>query len=171
MTIQNLTRIQTGPYTFRFTYGSTLTSPTYYRYINGELVDSTTAEFFEVTIEPGETIQFSVFDDPDDVPPTAYCGRVRLQWRTVDGATEYLIQHYEGGAWVTKGTVEDEQGATDLSYLTGMQDDDTVHQFQIVPVGVNEGTPRTISILVVRHPDAPDASYSYNGLTGVVTVT
>jgi hypothetical protein len=147
-------------------------NPTYYVYKDGRIVGTTKDTQMIFTVEPGEALVIEVLDDEDAEPQTAYPGRLMLRWYQSPATDYYLVQEYYGGSWVTRKKVAD-LGQGYFAWQTRFLEDSTVHQFRIVPVGTNgnEGTAKTFSVLMVRHPDVPDVDYSYSDTTNKVTIS
>lgn len=174
MVIQNETKTQTGPWTFLLTWGSTLSTPTYYIWINGVLSQTTVEEELQIDLQTGENVIVDIFDSVSDTPGDAFPNFATLQWNpSGDGESfKYKIQQFVDAAWATLAVIPD-TGLSVYRYETQVLADDTVHQFRIIPIDfndANEGAIRSISFRMRRYPPAPDVTYSYDSGTGKTTV-
>lgn len=155
-------------------------TPTHYVYRNGKLVETTELDEMFFFVEPDENLIIQVFDDPDDEPDVVYDGRLRLHWHAEADADYYIAQEYVDSAWEDVGKVIDD-GRQEFDFDTRFLEDVTTHQFRVKAVQedypsdaagtVLSGANTTVSCLMVRHPDVPDASYSYDKADGEVDIT
>ena len=74
--------------------------------------------------------------------------------------------------WTERARVRHRETAY-MQWMTRWLEDETSHQFRVVPVGTNgnEGTARTLTCLMVRNPTPPDVDYAYSNSTNKVTVS
>jgi len=142
-------------------------------YLNGELVeeDTPTTSMVVAMTTPGDLTELEVLDAAPESLDPAYPSRAHLGWYGVDGAASYRVEEYVGAAWTERKPLNAED-ADFFVFRTRVLEDSTVHQWRVVPVGANgnEGTPLTWSFLMVRRPDPPDVTFSYDEGTGEVTV-
>jgi hypothetical protein len=156
---------------WRLQWTSTEATPSYRVYVDGALVQSGARDWIDIPVGVGDTPVVEVFDDESTPTEGAFPGWLLLFWQSASGVESYRIEEYSGGDWVARRTLLAD-GRLYYRYRTAVLADDTTHQWRVVPVqGGNDGTPLSFSALVVRHPDAPTASYSYDAGTGLVTVT
>lgn len=151
---------------------SELTEYSIYR--EGKLIDQITCTgvgSVPLTIGVGESPYVEVFVTGERLPVKAYPGHVDLNWLGVGGAKSYRIQILEGVVWRTVGTVLD-NGLNAFTYHTDWLADSITHQFRMIPVDAanNLGTELEHDFLMVRHPDVPSVSYTYDSGTGKITV-
>lgn len=166
---------QWGPFSVRFTVSSSLGgTPTFYWYEDGVLVEASTRNWRQLDLLHGAGVGIDVFDDSGDSPTPGFPARVTLQWHpSADGtATKYRVEFYSGGAWSTLATLYD-NGRSILRWTSEVLDDDMEYTLGIVPVNAsgNDGDRRTLIFRMRRRPDAPDVSYSYDGVSGNLTVS
>lgn len=167
--ITSFVPIPLGGDAYRLTWASDLPSPTFYLYVDGELVLTTAATSADVAGIVG--VVYDVFDDP--TPPAAgFPATMTLAWHAAAGAATYRVERLVGASWTAVATIT----AGELDYFTYVTDvlaDDTVHSFRVVPVSQagNDGTPATFTALMVRHPDVPVVDYAYDADDGTVTIT
>lgn len=169
-----------GGDTFLMEWGSTLPDPvTFYIYLNGRLVDVTTRASYVVAPVPKENVHFFVEDDINVIPVLGYPGFFVIPFDAVEGAKFYRVSQFIDDAFVPLVDIK-EDGSQSYTYQTQHLDDDTTYRFLITPfsgetgdslnVG-NDGTPFEITALMVRRPDAQNNEDSYDGGTGVHTIT
>ena len=169
--IINLRAEQISASAFLLRWDSTVEGATFYVYRDGELLATTSLNEWLVTVEAGEAPVFDVLDDAAASPEPAFPGYLVLTWYAVAGAHRYLVQEDVAGTWTTFKTVL-EDGSGYYLVSTRFLEDATVHTFRVLPVGTNEndGTAATLICLMVRNPDPPDVSFSYDSGTGAVTI-
>lgn len=169
VTINNPQRLSED--TYLLSWSSTETDPAYYIYRDGELIDTTFAETYAVTIEEGESPVFEILDDVDAVPIPGYPARQEICWLPATSAESYRIDEYVDSAWVQRDSVPDD-GSPFFSWTTRPLEDVTTHLFRVTPVGANgnDGTSKTYSIAMVRCPDPPDVTITYDDETGTLTI-
>ena len=153
---------------------SDLTNPTFYWYMDGELRAITREGRYVFPVAEGESAEIEVLDDANSAPQPVFPGRIDLEWAPVTAGAAvdyYRVDEYVGAVWTERARVKHVAGAHYYTYRTRLLEDQTTHQFRIVPVGVNgnEGTAATMSFPVVRRPDPPELSMSYNPATRTVT--
>lgn len=164
--------------TFKLSFTSNATPPIPFRvYMGGALIASwtapTTAGEINLTIPEGDSPFVEVLDTACQNPEIAFPGRVTLQWTTVSGAGSYRIDEYVDSVWTARATLTD-NGEGSFSWISRWLEDVTTHQFRVVPISsaLNEGTPISLPILMVRHPDPPSVEYTYDGsVDKTVTIT
>jgi len=154
----------------RLSWSSSLSSPTYYLWLNGELLATTAAESYDLTINDGEEPVFDVFDSSSNDPDYVSSGRTALCWWPVSGAGAYRVEEYVASVWTARETITD-NGEGFFSWLSRVLEDLTTHEFRVVAIDAagNDGSNTTFSVLMVRHPDVPSATYTYDSGTNKVT--
>lgn len=169
-----LTENQIGPTTFQYTWTSDLGgTPTFYVYIDGILAFSTTNTFYTLTLEPGEGVQFEVLDSATTEPQPAYPGRMTFAWYApAETVLRYRVEEYVDAVWTTIVSIVPALGQYYFRYTTRYLEDQTTHQFRVIPVGENEadGTAVYFAIPMIRRPDKPDVTFTYSQITGDATV-
>ncbi len=172
MAVSQPTLTQLGPTRFRIDYTSDLGgTPTFYVYIDGSIVATTTATFFEFTVPIGNQIQIEVFDDDGDNPEESFDSSALLRWAGVDDATGYRVKQYVDAAWVVKGFLLHNSSGV-FQFRTAMLADCVTHQFQIVPIDANgkEGEPLELDLEMVRYPDTPTLTATWNEGLGELVI-
>jgi len=172
MTVTLETAQRTGTRTWRLSWSSGLSDPTFYVYRDGELVGSTAQTSMDFLVDAGDSLVVEVLDDPDALPVAGYPARLLLAWGQVDNAEAYRVEEYIGSAWVLRAKVQD-RGNQCFTWKSRPLEDCTSHQFRVVPVGdnANLGTALALTVLMVRHPDVPDVDYSYSALSATITIS
>ncbi|MCW8129630.1 MAG: hypothetical protein KIS92_04520 [Planctomycetota bacterium] len=159
--------IQLGENAYRVTWSSDLGSPPpdgYRVYRNGVLAGAGTLEEMDFTLEPGESLVIEVLDEADQEPATAFPNRMTLGWKPVAATREYRVEEYVGGSWIARKAVP-EDGSPYYRWESRPLEDDTTHQFRVIPVGTNgnDGSALSFSALMVRYPDPPIADADLAG--------
>lgn len=146
------------------------TPVTFYVYLEGVLVtpdglvsDDGAGEW-TVSVPPGEYPQLDVLDK-ECLPPLAFSGHFLLQWYGT-GNLEYRVEKLISAVWTLQETLPDD-GRGYFSWRSPWLADVTVHSYRIVPVSQagNQGTALSLVCLMVRNPDIPNVSVTYNGST------
>lgn len=162
---------------------SDLTDPTYFWYVDGVYFARTAVPWVMVHMpedDQGEVIAIDTTSpDAFDVQanaPTAYPARRELWWtrsQDADVAFHRVKQQREAEGYET---IEDVAVSEDWAYrlITPRLDDLTNYDWRVVPVDAagNEGTALALGPeKIVRKPDAPNYSVSFDGGTGRITVS
>lgn len=175
MTVHFTQSYPIGEEGWHYEWISTESEPTYYEYVDGVLMNVSTSTTRDLWLAPGEVVQFEVLDSPSVMPQPAYPSRAWLSWYadTLEPAASYRIEELIDAEWVTAGTVFPGVGQTYFTWLSRVLEDDNVHHFRIVPVAFNkeEGLPLRLVVPMVRRPDPPAWSGTYDDNTGNLTVT
>jgi len=150
-------------------------------YLDGCYQGQTTAASWTFYLPTGDQARVECLDttdadfDPVAGAPDAYPPRRTLWWVRSQAAD---VDHYrveqkkDAGDWSTIARALPEPTQWAFTLLTGRLDDLATYQWRVVPVdrAGNDGTPITLDAhKVVRTPDAPDFSISYNSGTTKVT--
>ena len=160
--------------TYRFTWSSTLPTPTYYIFRDGVALTpgGTTETELIVSAPSGEGVIVEVLDDANARPTRVFSGRATLGWDASAGAGKYRVEEFVASAWTLRQLVFD----TEKSWYTWQSivlADSTSHRFRVVPVGLNgvDGMPIDFDIFIVRYPDPAEAVQSYDAGTGLLTLS
>lgn len=169
MAITSLTKQQLSATSFLVTAVSNAATPVYYWYQDGALLEVGARPFRQFDLVDGESVSIEVFDTGATAPAVGLPGRITLQWDAVTGATAYRVDTYNGATW-DEGRRQSAGAASHFRYQSSVLADCEDHKFGIVPIGVNEGARREITVHMIRKPDQPTGTFSYNAGTGVLTV-
>lgn len=161
---------------------SNLSAPIYYFwYRDGQFQDYTTSPTHAFGIDGTAIARIDVIDSNDpafDGPanaPQSYPATRTITWvRSLDaGIGSYIIQQsINSGGYTTIATVPDEKGRWLYSFETLPLLDLTQYSFQIVAIDQNGIAGSTVTLpneLVVRKPDAPNFSATFDAGTTKVT--
>jgi len=145
---------------YRLTFSSTELDPVYRIYRDGIIIETTKRNWKDIEVYPGAAVQIEVRDDAN-APAEAWPGQVLLSWGRDDTAASYRVEVYANAAWATERLVIDGS----LYHWTPYLADNTIHRYRIVPVDANgiDGQAREFSIAMVRRPDVPSVTLTYNG--------
>lgn len=163
---------------------SDLSGTVYYHwYIDGAYVARTTSPVWTLHLEVGEQVRIDCNDSNSSTydavanAPDGYPARRTLWWvRANDSSVvKYLVQQKLGaGSWTSIGTVYQDNDTWGHKLLTPRLDDLGSYTWQVIPVDAagNQGTALTIGPeTIVRVPDAPDYTISFDSGTDKVTFT
>lgn len=172
MSVTMGTPVQLGPRAWRLSWSSDLPDPTFYVWRDGRLLMATAETSSEFSVPVGESLVVEVLDDADELPESHWPPRARLEWQGSTAVDHYRVEEYVGAAWTLRAKVPD-HGEGRFHWESRVLEDETTHQFRVIPVGTNgnQGTARSFEILMVRVPDVPEVDYAYDEDTGKVTVT
>lgn len=163
--ITNLTTTRTSATAWKITAISDLSTPTYYWWLDGALVFTTSLNFIEIDGE----YNVQVFDSPTDAPEPIHPGRVSLFWERSDGALSYRIDQYVDGEWISVSDIRD-GGGWYFAWQSPSLDDGQDYQFRIVPVGEQaEGIGRDFVFRMIRQPAVVQATATLDTETGVLS--
>jgi hypothetical protein len=164
------------------TVSSDLSGTIYYHwYLDGAYLTTTQSPTKSITLEPGDYVRVEVIEttNPDYDPianaPAGWPARRTVWWTaSTSGDTErYRVeQQKDGGAWSTIGTVLHERNTWSYSLLTARLDDLSDYAWRVIPVDQagNDGTTITLTAAtIVRTPDAPEFTATYDDVTERVT--
>jgi len=163
------------------TVTSDLTGTVYLHwYLDGAWVGVTASPARSFQLAQGEQVRIEVRDTNDPAfdavanAPSGYPARRTLWWtRSTDSDVDhYLVKEsQDGGAWSTLGIVQQGDAWTH-QFLTGRLVDLATYSWRIVPVDAagNEGDAIEVGPeLVVRRPDSPAFSVTFNSPATTVT--
>lgn len=161
-----------GTQTVKVTWSSDLTDPFFSVFKDGFLIDITNQTEKIFLLNPGESLIIEILDDPNQLPAIAFESRLTLGWYPSAGSKRYRIDEFVNAAFVEVASINDNEEGF-FTWKTRPLEDDTTHQFRIVPIGLNdvEGTIRNFTVLMVRHPNPPDQNFTYSEVTNQLTVS
>jgi len=170
VTVDSITPLGAGSY--KSVWSSDLANPLFYIWRDGRLMDTTMALEYTLYVSSGEQLVLEVFDSADDVASDAFPGKITLGWYPVADTAHYIIERLVNAVWVQKKQVND-TGLGFYQWQSDYLEDVTTHEFRIVPYGDNgnAGTALSFAVFMVRLPDVPDVSFSYDDSTNKVTIT
>ncbi len=161
-----------GTNTWRVTWASTFSTPVFRIFRDGIFIALTTTTEWDFVVATGEVPVIEILEDDGTSPQLSFPGRLTLSWRRVSDAASYRIEEFIGAQFEPVAIIPDD-GRGHLTFDTRFLEDETSHQFQIVPIGTNgnDGTPVAFTALMVRHPDPPEVVYTYNPTDQKVTIS
>jgi hypothetical protein len=181
MSITNYTTVNLGG-TVQVLVTSDLVGVVHYHWFaDGLYVGHTLAANKFFVLGDGEQLKIEVIDTLDPVynvaaaAPLAYPARRTLSWvRSIDADVAYYEITEQAGTAdpVVLGTVLANAKTWDYSYRTGRLTDLTTYTWTITPYDAagNAGTPLVITELVVRVPEAPGFTATFDEGTTLVTI-
>lgn len=165
----------------------------YHWYLDGAWVGSGTAASFSFAMELGSQARVDCVDtlapafDPLAAAPAFFPARFTIHWvrsLATDVASYRIEQSPDGAAWTAIAEFPHDEEAWDYRFLTERLTDLASLVWRVIPVDIagNDGTPLIIGppiqgewsgiylpVKVVRVPDAPDWSFTWNAGTQRVT--
>lgn len=182
MTIE-ITQISTiDPQKWNITFTSTAGAPITV-WVDGDLRDTisqtSATGIYTTTIYADADAIIDIIEgtdlDADTYPRTATLG-----WYHAEEAERYRVEKYDTdqSEWVRQATIPDTFNS--YGYYTwyykwesDVLEDETDHQYRVISEGPHgtEGSPTTLDVLMVRHPDPPNAEYDYDEATRTLTIT
>jgi hypothetical protein len=163
---------QTSPTTWRVEWSSDQSDPVFYVWQDGLLINTTSSGSQLFTVAAGESLVVEIFDAATERPEAAFPGRLTLGWYATPATAAYRVDYFADGTWIQQARVR-EDGRGYYAWRSAFLADVTTHLFRVVPIGNNgnAGAPLVFSVLMVRHPDAPNSDFSYDAGSGVVSIT
>ena len=163
-----------GEGSWEYTWSSTVSSPTYYVYENGELVDVTVAESRIVRVDEGTSVTVEVLDNSATSPEYAQGGYLYLCWYpALDFDVNYYeVAEYVDASWTVRQRVVDD-GRGFYKWQTRWLEDETTHTFRVRAFGDNDnyGDPQIMYWTMARIPDPPQVEYDYSNTTHKLTIS
>lgn len=166
------------------TVTSDLSGTIYYHwYIDGAYIASTMSPAYSFYLAEDECVRVTCIDtnnasyDAIANAPAGYPARRSLWWvRSIDSdVSHYRVeQNKDAAGWTEIGIVHHDDTQWSYSFLTEPLTDLSSYQWRVYPVDAagNDGTVITLGAeTVVRTPDAPDFTISFDGDTDTVTYT
>lgn len=153
----------------------------YHWYVDGVFIASTRSPTRSFRLSQSEQVRIEVratrnpYYDPLSDPPVAWPARRSLWWvRSTDSTVSYyrVEEKLGAGDWETLRIVPQVADQWAYSLLTDRLDDLSSYTWRVIPVDAagNDGTPITIGAeLIVRTPDAPDFTATFDSGTTKVT--
>ena len=162
-----------GPGLWLVSWTSDLSTPTFRIYQDGVLVSRQTDTEYLVRADGSVFPVLELLDDADEIPNEAHPGEFYLGWENESDAARYKIEEYSGGEWTQRALILNSDERPWITYATGPLADETSHQWRITPVDSagNEGTLISFTKLMVRYPDPPQVTMTYDSGTAKVTIT
>lgn len=159
--IDNITRI--SPTLAHVVYHATAGETTFYIWLNGKYVTSTTETSYDVTVSPSGMVVIDVEGDSATVP-TFPSGIAVFQWDTEDSTVQYRVSKYVDAAWVLKQVLP-VSAAPVMQYRTELLAEGETHTYKIEGVDASGEicTARSLSVKPVRYPDPANLTAEYLG--------
>lgn len=158
--------------TVRITFSSDLGgTPTFFIYVDGKLVSEQQHTDYIVYLSAGHSPHIMILDALDAEHIERFPGRIMAQWSDTAATDHYRLEEFISAAWVLRAKIPD-LGESLFKWFTRYLEDVATHQIRLIPVGTNgnQGTAISVGILMVRFPDIPDVSYTYNSGDAKVTI-
>ena len=171
MTVTIDSQTQVSAQSWRLQWSSDLPDPTYYIYRDGVLSEVGPAEDRTFFVGADSQVQIEILDDAGATPAEAFPGNAPISWEPVDGAVKYRIERREDPDWVEVQTLNATKWTT-FQYQSPTLDDVTEHKFRVIPIDIGDidGSAREFSFFMVRRPDRPLVTYTYDEGTAKITV-
>lgn len=168
VTIISTTQIDQDLY--KITFNSDEVNPRYYIYVNGVLHSIQTEEEIIIKTNPSETLKIEIYDDETEIPAIGENGNVIINLDKDQNVAKYEIYKL-GDTEYELVQVVDNKGLRAPTYISPLLEDEEEHKYKVYAVGFNNNKSkvRDFSIFVVRPPDVPSLSQSYDEEDGEVT--
>ena len=147
-------------------------TPTFYIYIAGLLVETTTGTTYNHFGDPSDVVHIEVFDvAPPHTPVVIPSGNERLCWYEQSSVAEWKIEEKIAGTWAEIAILTDSDSWF-YEYVTRYLEDASIHHFRVTPIAQGDymGDALMFSFLIARFPDPPDVTYTYAAGTKKVTI-
>lgn len=170
MAVNIISTTQIDQNLYKITFSSDKISPTYYIYVNGVLHSVQTEEEITIKTNPSETLKIEIYDDENEIPAIGENGNVIINLEKNQNVAKYEIYKLGDVDYELVQVVEN-KGLRAPTYISPLLADEEVHQYKVYAVGFNSNKSkvRDFSIFVVRPPDVPSITQSYDEEDGEVT--
>lgn len=123
------------------------------------------------TAGDSEDVVYEVFTNADERPTFVRSNRLTIEWGETSDTREYRVERNIASVWTPQALFK-ASGQPTYKYRTLALDDDALHEFRVIPVGVNseEGTALTVSAQTVRNPDPPVVEITFNNTVATLTI-
>ena len=177
VTISQTRRLSQHKAEIEFTSSLGATAPVWIRQ-GGKRLLKTTAKTIRIHIEDGESPDLWLNDDPalawgNDADFTS--PQAKLQWFLDESAANnydyVLVEENIATVWTQRAKIHVSTLAW-YTFWSRFLEDDTSHQFRITPYAKdgNAATATAITVHVVRIPDAPSVTITYNAVGRTLTI-
>lgn len=167
--------VQVGAGLWLLTWTSDVGAP-YRVYRDGVIVSTQESAEYYASVDDGDVPVIEVLDADTESPSDAHPPKILLGWQRDADAVWYLVEEYSGGEWTERARIVPASlpGVSPawLAYSTGTVADVTSHQWRVTPYDAagNAGTALSFTTLMVRYPDPPAVTFSYDSGTAKVTI-
>lgn len=173
-TLSRPTQVSSGVWRYSWT-GTAPYSLFDYRSYEFALQDSEDTEYYATSddgVEPQAVEVFDSTEDTGDALGVLYPARITLQWRGYAYADYYEIQEETAPSTYTTVQVYNEDGSGYYKYTaTKLTDDVGTGSYRIITVDKSGALVNTdFEAVIIRHPDPPELTYTYNAGTGLLTI-
>lgn len=145
----------------------------FYVYVDGDLYAVTQLTWMTFSTSGStESMVIKVLDEVAGADDPAWGARALMAWYAVAGTDYYLVEEYVASAWTEVQRIVD-RGEGYFRWESRVLEDITTHQFRVTAMGTNGnlGTPTSLTILAVRHPNPPNVAFAWDDATQVVTIS
>lgn len=154
---------------WRIRFHSNRVPPVDFRvFVEGRLVSSFTSPngsgSVDVAVADQSFLWVEAVDYPMQAPLPGFPGRFTVHWQAVAGASGYSIEEFVDPVWEPREFI-DNDGRGAWSWQSRWLPSVYQAQFRVTPwsQAENPGDQMTLSGLMVRHEDLPDAVVAYDG--------
>ena len=167
--------VQIDRYTWLVTYSSSLSDPTFYIWLNGQLVSTTKSTEYRVTVVGSSSPVLDIFDDAASQPEASAQGFFEVMWTLPAAAVQVKVERQAAGSgsWSEIGTFDVIQGTAKFRFTTEYLDDKTgyIYAATAIDAAGRESEREMAHFPMVRIPDVPAVSMSYDNGTRQVTIS
>lgn len=141
-------------------------------YQDGVLISTQTDTSITVHVSSGSLPVFEILDDSEAVPEPGYPAYSVLSWALDADASAYRIERYNGATWDEVVLLSPDLTTSFQSWQSSTLDDLSTTQYRVLAIDAagNEGSPTAITVFMVRHPDPPAVSMTFNSGPRTVTI-
>lgn len=171
-----LPTVQTGinKWLISWTSDQTINAANPYRICaDGVLVSTQLAASYELSLPAGGAVPvIEVLDNAALPISAAFPGYLILGWNLDSDAAQYRIEEFVAAVWTARATIAAVAKSPWQQYSTNLLTDETTANWRVIPIDAagNDGISVQFTALMVRYPDVPAPTYTYNG-SGTKTVT
>ena len=171
MTVTINKPLQLGINAWRVSWTSDQVDPIYRVYRGGVLIAVMRQAWIDLTMIIGESERLEVLDDAARVPKRTTPAILELRWAPVTGVTSYRIEQLLNSVWTTVGVVSETGETLRHRFRTEALADVSDHDFRVIALNEQrESTPAAVVYSMVRVPDPPEVSMTFDDVGKTVTV-
>jgi len=162
--------LQVGPQSFELSWSSSLSEPVYRIYRNGTLLAVQRSARIVLTMNQDQHDIIDVMDDVTTPAPVIVPPVMQGLFPPVAGAYSYKVEQLIGAVWTFRTNIR-QTGKANYRFQSATLPDAGVAQFRVTAIaGSGSATPIAGSAKIIRIPDIPNVSATFNPGDNTVTI-
>ena len=162
--------LQVGPQSFELSWTSTIPKAVFRIYRNGNLLAVQRSARIVLTMNQDQHDIIDVMDDATIPAPSLVPPVMQGLFPSVAGADSYKVEQFIGAVWTFQTNIR-QTGKANYRFQTAVLSDAGVAQFRVTAIaGSESATPIEGSVKIIRIPDIPNVSATFNPGDNTVTI-